>query len=99
MKVLIRNRRTRGYYATPGQWVAEIARARDFQHAHIARETAAREQLADSEIVLSSDNTGAEIILPLRFRPTALDQSGPEPGNSNPGIGNSPDAAGGHDDR
>ena len=92
MKVLIRNRRHRGYYAAPGQWVTDVALARDFQHAHLAREAAGREGLTDSEIVLSSDNTGAEIVLPLR---TGADG----PGNSNPRIGSSPDAAAGGDSR
>jgi hypothetical protein len=92
MKVLIRNRRGRGYYAAPGQWVPDVARARDFQHAHLAREAAWREGLADSEIVLSSDNTGAEIVLPLR-----AGAGGPE--NLNPRIGSSPDAAAGGDSR
>lgn len=68
MKVCIRNKRAKTYYASPGHWVASAADAHDFQSAQAAVETAVREYLAGSEVVLSSDNTGAEIVLPLRLK-------------------------------
>ena len=91
MKVYIRNKRTAAYYASPGRWVASASAACDFHNAHAAIETAGKEHLTGSEVVISADNTGAEIVLPLRPKKRAREGNPSESGCSKPEIGNPPD--------
>jgi hypothetical protein len=68
MKVFIRNKKSRAYYASPGQWVADPMAAHDFQHAEYAIELAVGENLTDVELILESDHYGPELALPLRVK-------------------------------
>jgi len=65
MRVLLRNRKTRRYYASPHGWVVAIAQAHLFSSVRQAARFAFEEQVPEAEIVMRSDLVEHEIILPL----------------------------------
>lgn len=65
-KVLLRNRETGQFYAGSNGWSGHTSVAHDFDTVESATHFARTERLAGMEVVLRSDDTGCDLILPLR---------------------------------
>ena len=65
MKVFLRNRETGYYYAVSNGWSEDSSVAHDFDTVEIATNFAKTERLAGLEVVVR-DNSGPDLILPLR---------------------------------
>lgn len=66
MRVILRNRKTGLYYASCDQWVADPARALDFDEIEHAGRLVCEEDLTELEVVLSCDDSTCELALPVR---------------------------------
>ena len=65
MRVLLRNRRTRLYYASPNGWSEAMAQAQLFSSVRQAARFAFDEKVPEAEIVMRSDLLEQDITLPL----------------------------------
>jgi hypothetical protein len=65
MKVLLRNTLTGNYYQGPSQWTANPELALDLEQMSQATELAVRSRLENVEILLSYDDPGYNIVLPV----------------------------------
>jgi hypothetical protein len=65
MKVFLRNRETGQFYTGPTGWSEDSSVAHDFDAVEDAIQFAKLERLADLEVVVR-DNSGPDLILPLR---------------------------------
>jgi hypothetical protein len=66
MKVFLRNGETRQYYAGSNGWSASSSVAHDFETVESAAQFAQTQRLSGTEVVLRSDDSGCDSILPLR---------------------------------
>jgi CheY-like chemotaxis protein len=66
-KVLLRDRDSRKLYAGPSMWVADKKSAIDFERIELAEAVVTAEHLQGVEIVLSYDEPGCELTLPIAF--------------------------------
>jgi hypothetical protein len=65
MRVLLRNRQGRGYYAGSNVWAAAIAQALPFSSVRQAAKYAFDEKVLEAEIVVRCDLLEQEVALPL----------------------------------
>ena len=65
-KVFLRKRETAQYYAGSNGWSGSSSVAHDFETVESATQFAKTEGLAGMEVVLRYDDTGCDLILPLR---------------------------------
>jgi hypothetical protein len=66
MKVFLRNRETGQFYTGPNGWSGNSSVAHDFDAVEIAATFARTERLAGLDVVVR-DNSGLDLILPLRL--------------------------------
>ena len=66
MKVLLRETKTRLYYAGTNQWTTDAQQARDFDEVERAIQLRRNEQLTDVEVVLRFDDPFCDAVLSLR---------------------------------
>ena len=66
MKVLLRETKTRLFYAGTQQWITDAKQAWDFDRVEEAIRLSREEQLTDAEVVLRFDDPACDAVLPLR---------------------------------
>ena len=66
MRVLLHSTKTKLFFVAIKQWTADPKQARDFDEVHDAIRFNREEQMTDMEVVLSYDDPGSNVVLPLR---------------------------------
>ncbi|HWI58072.1 MAG TPA: hypothetical protein VNZ22_12660 [Bacillota bacterium] len=66
VKIWLRDRRTKLYYAGPNQWTSRGVGALDFGSVEHATVAARQVRIADMEIVLNFETVSTEVPVPLR---------------------------------
>ena len=84
MKVFLRKRETGEFYAGPTGWSGDSSVAHDFNTVESAALLAHTQELADVEVVLCSEDTGCELILPVKPRTHQSQIASAEQGQRHP---------------
>ena len=68
MRVLLRQTKTKLYYVSLHQWIAEAKGAFDFDDVERAIKLSRDANLTEMEVVLSYDDPSCDLVLPIRGR-------------------------------
>ena len=65
MRVLLRKRETKHYFAGPNGWSVNASAAHDFETVDAAVEMARKGKLAGIEVVVRDDGAASDLIMPV----------------------------------